>query len=1052
MPKSDNVHKILIIGSGPVTIGQGSESDAACVQACTALRSQGYETVLVNANPVTLATDSGIADVTYIEPLNADVLTEIIAAERPDALLPNLGGQSGLTLSAELAQSGVLERYGVEMIGVTVDVIRQCQDRTVFKEIMAGIGIEMPRSRIVSSVEEAQAVGETLGCPVAVHPVYTMGGTGGGMAYNVEEIPEIANRGISASLRGQIMLEESLLGWQELELEVIRDARNRMITVCSIENVDPTGVHTGDSVCTIPMLTIAPELRDRLQSHAHAIAEAIGIIGCANIQFAHRPETGRVVVIEVNPRLSRTSALADRATGFPVAGVSALLACGIPLDELPHPWQVNAAPADYVTVKFPRWAFEKFEAVEDRLGIQMRSVGEVMGVGKTYKEALQKAVRASDTGCDGLGFAKDYHKKSSEELMHMLGTPTSGRQFILYEALRKGGDPAEIHRKTRISPWFIEQMKELVVLEEEILTHKNTLPPEGLLIQAKKAGFSDRYLARILNVSEKNIREKQNAIGLQKAWAPLNGIEPAAYYSTCNAPDKNPVSDRKKIIILGGGPNRIGQSAESDYCCVHAAAAVRDAGYEAIIVNCAPDAVSTGENISDKRYIEPLTPEDVLAIVEKEHPEGVIAQFGGQSAMEMARQLADAGVTLPGAPSATALQAENRQEFMGMMRDLGIPRPKSDTARTPEAALRVASEIGYPVMVRSSRGQTAAIPEDADALRKYLAAFPSALPLTIEKFLEKAIEVEAAAVADGTDVFVPAIVENIELAGVHSGDSACVIPPISISPKHIETLREYTRKIALKMSITGLINVRYAIADDTVYALEAKAGATRTLPVIAKVCDVPLTEIATGVILGRKLSEIAPAPRPVMHYGVKAPVFPFHIFPEVDPLLGPEMRSTGTVLGVSDSFGRAYFKSQETGPSALPPEGTVLITVADRDKPGVLEPARLFREMGFRILATRGTRDFLAENGIRADSIRKLGYGRPDIVDAVKTGQIRLVINTPAGRQSKEDDSYIRKASVRYNVPNITTTAAALAAARGIAARRTGKPRVRPVQGYHAAR
>ena len=1062
MPKREDIHKVLIIGSGPIIIGQACEFDYSGTQACKALRSLGYEIVLVNSNPATIMTDPGMADVTYIEPLNANVLTEIIATERPDALLPNLGGQTGLNLSSELYRSGVLEKYGVRVIGVNVEAIERGEDRLAFKNTMIRLGIEMPLSEIVHTVEDAEAVAEKLGYPVVIRPAYTMGGTGGGLVYNVEELRTVAARGLAASLVNQILGEESVLGWEELELEGVRDAKNQMITVCFIENVDAMGIHTGDSYCTAPMLTIAPELQQRLQQYSYAIVEAIEVIGGTNIQFAHDPKTGRVVVIEINPRTSRSSALASKATGFPIAFVSSLLAGGLTMDEIPY-WRdgtlgKNTPPGDYVVVKFARWAFEKFRGIEDRLGTQMRAVGEVMSIGKNYKEALQKAIRSLETGRYGLGFAKDFNKKSAEELLQMLRTPTSERQFMMYEALRKGVDIDTLYEITHIKPWFIQQMKELVELEESVLGYKGKKLPDDILIRAKKEGFADRYLAERLGLPEKDIRARRISLGIAESWepVPVSGVENAAYYySTYNAEDKVPVSDRKKIMVLGGGPNRIGQGIEFDYCCVHAAFAIRDAGLESIMVNCNPETVSTDYDTSDKLYFEPLTVEDVLSIYHKEKPEGVIVQFGGQTPLNIAGELADAGVRIIGTTPETIDLAEDRDRFRKVMRKLGIPQPESGMAANLAEALEIAKKIGYPLMVRPSYvlgGRAMEVVLDEEMMSRYMEAAVNVSPqrpILIDKFLENAVEAEADAIADGTDAFVPAVMEHIELAGVHSGDSACVIPPVSIPQKHIETIREYTRKIAIELNVVGLMNIQYAIANDTVYILEANPRASRTVPIVSKVCNIPMAHLATRIMLGQKLSDLNLKHIPFPHFGVKESVFPFNMFPEVDPLLGPEMRSTGEVLGLADSFGLAFFKSQEATKLSLPVEGSVLITVADRDKPSVLEPARLFRDLGFKIHTTKGTHEFLKNNGIETELIRKLGYGRPDIVDAIKNGEIKLVINTPSGRESQEDDSYIRKAAIKYKVSHITTTAAALAAAKGIAARRKGKPQVKSLQRYH---
>jgi len=1063
MPKRKDIKKVMIIGSGPIVIGQACEFDYSGTQACKALRKLGYEIVLVNSNPATIMTDPGMADATYIEPLNLQTMVEIIENERPDAILPNLGGQTGLNLTSELARSGILEKYGVKVIGVQVDAIERGEDRIAFKETMRRLGIEMPKSEPAYTVEEAEKIAAALGYPVVIRPAYTMGGTGGGLVYNVEELRTVASRGIAASLVGQILVEESVLGWEELELEVVRDAKNQMITVCFIENVDPMGVHTGDSFCTAPMLTIDQELQKKLQKYSYDIVEAIQVIGGTNIQFAHDPATGRVVVIEINPRTSRSSALASKATGFPIAFVSSLLAGGLTLDEIPY-WREGTLDrytpwGDYVVVKFARWDFEKFPGAEDRLGTQMRAVGEAMSIGKTYKEALQKAIRSIEKGRYGLGFAKDFNRKPLDELMELLAEPSSERQFIMYEALRKGADVEELHRKTYIKHWYIRQMKELVELEEEILSFKGKILPAELLVKAKKDGFSDRYLAMILNVPEKDIRERRIAHGLKQSWEaiPVSGVENAAYYfSTYNAPDSVAVSDRKKIMVLGGGPNRIGQGIEFDYCCVHAAFTLREEGFESIMVNCNPETVSTDYDTSDKLYFEPLTVEDVLAIYEKEKPEGVIVQFGGQTPLNIAGELAEAGVKILGTSPETIDLAEDRDRFRRMMDKLGIPMPDSGMASTLEEALEIAGRIGYPLMVRPSYvlgGRGMEVVHDEEMLKRYVAAAVGVTPerpILVDKFLENAVEAEADAISDGTDAFVPSVMEHIELAGIHSGDSACVIPPISIPARHIDTICEYTRRIAVAFNVVGLMNIQYAICNDVVYILEANPRASRTVPLVSKVCNISMARIATQVMLGKKLADFNLKNRAIPHFGVKEAVFPFNMFQEVDPVLGPEMRSTGEVLGLADSFGLAFYKAEEAAQQVLPKEGTVLITVGQKeDKNGVLEVAREFAKLGFNIKATEGTRRFLLENGIEAAHILKMHEGRPNIVDGIKNGEIQLVINTPSGRLSKHDDSYIRKAAIKYKVPYITTIAAAVAAAKGIAALRKGHGRAKSLQAYH---
>jgi carbamoyl-phosphate synthase large subunit len=1062
MPRRDDIHRVMIIGSGPIVIGQACEFDYSGTQACKALRSLGYEVVLVNSNPATIMTDPGTADVTYIEPLNVERMRQIIEKERPDALLPNLGGQTGLNLASELAKAGILEQYGVQVIGVQIDAIERGEDRIIFKQTMDRLGIEVPRSSPAYTIEEAEAVAAELGYPVVVRPAYTLGGTGGGLVYNVEELRTVAGRGLAASMIGQVLIEESVLGWEELELEVVRDSKNQIITVCFIENIDAMGIHTGDSFCSAPMLTISQELQQRLQGYSYRIAEAIQVVGGTNIQFAHDPKTGRVVIIEINPRTSRSSALASKATGFPIARVSAMLAAGLTLDEIPY-WRDGTLDkytpsGDYVVIKFARWAFEKFPGSIDKLGTQMRAVGEVMSIGKTYKEALQKAIRSLEIGRYGLGFAKDYHQRSLTELLDLLREPTSERQFILYEALRKGAAIDDLYALTHIKPWFLEQMRELVALEEALLLFKGQMPPDELLAQAKRDGFSDRYLAQILGLAEGAIRARRQELGIVQGWhsVPVSGAEDAYYYySTYNAPDAVPVDERRKVLILGGGPNRIGQGIEFDYCCVHAAFALRDQGVETIMINCNPETVSTDYDTSDKLYFEPLTVEDVLSIYEKEQPEGVIVQFGGQTPLNIAEELAAAGVRILGTSPASIAMAEDRDLFRRRMEELEIPMPESGMATNIDEALEIAERIGYPVMVRPSfvlGGRGMEVVHNAEMLHRYVANAVQVTPerpILVDRFLQNAIEAEADALADGSAAFVPAVMEHIELAGVHSGDSACVIPPVSISPEHLATIGEYTRKIAQELDVVGLINVQLAIENDTVYVLEANPRASRTVPLVSKVCGLSMARLATRLMLGESLAELALRPMRIPHYGVKEAVFPFGMFPEVDPLLGPEMRSTGEVLGLADSYGLAFYKAEEAAKPALPTSGTVLISVAEKNA-AVLEIGRRFAALGFAIRATEGTQRFFADHGIPATTIRKLAEGRPNIIDEIVNRNIDIVVNTPLGHRSHADDSYLRKAAIQYKVPYITTLAAALASAEGIAAGRAGHGGVRSLQSYHA--
>lgn len=1069
MSQRKDIHKVLIIGSGPIIIGQACEFDYSGTQACKALKNLGYEIVLVNSNPATIMTDPETADVTYIEPLNVERLEQIIEKERPDALLPNLGGQSGLNLCSELAKEGVLEKYNVEVIGVQVDAIERGEDRIEFKNTMDSLGIEMARSEVAYSVDEALAIADELGYPVVLRPAYTMGGAGGGLVYNVEELKTVCARGLQASMVGQVLVEESILGWEELELEVVRDSEGNMITVCFIENIDPLGVHTGDSFCSAPMLTISEEVQKRLQEKSHKVVDSVKVIGGCNVQWAHDPKTDRDIIIEINPRTSRSSALASKATGFPIASVSAMLATGLTLKDIPcgkyGTLDKYVPGGDYVVIKFARWAFEKFKGVEDKLGTQMRAVGEVMSIGKTYKEAFQKAIRSLETGRYGLGHAKDFDTKTKEELLKMLITASSERHFIMYEALRKGATIEEIHNLTKVKHYFIEQMKELVEEEEALAAHKGVLPSEEALISAKKNGFSDKYLGQILDLTETEIREKRISIGMEEAWegVHVSGTQDKAYYySTYNTEDKNPVNeDKPKIMILGGGPNRIGQGIEFDYCCVHASLALKKLGFETIIVNCNPETVSTDYDTSDKLYFEPLTLEDVLSIYKKEKPVGVIAQFGGQTPLNLAADLEKNGVKILGtAPSVIDL-AEDRDLFRAMMDKLEIPMPESGMAVNVDEALAIAEEIGYPVMVRPSYvlgGRGMEIVYDAESMVGYMNAAVGVTPdrpILIDRFLGHATECEADAISDGTHAFVPAVMEHIELAGVHSGDSACIIPSRYISEENVKTIKEYTRRIAEEMHVQGLMNMQYAIENDKVYVLEANPRASRTVPLVSKVCNIRMVPLAIDIVTSELTGRPSPVPQlkeqDIPYYGVKEAVFPFNMFQEVDPVLGPEMRSTGEVLGLSRFYGEAFFKAQEATQTKLPLEGTVLITVNDKDKPEVVELAREFAETGFRILASKHTFELIREAGIEAEMVNKLQEGRPNILDLITNGKIDLIVNTPIGQEKMADDSYLRKAAIKKKIPYMTTMAAAKATVSGIKSlKKPGCGEVKSLQQLHS--
>ena len=1068
MPQRTDIHKVLIIGSGPIIIGQACEFDYSGTQACKALKKLGYEIVLVNSNPATIMTDPEMADVTYIEPLNRERLEQIIAKERPDALLPNLGGQSGLNLCAELAGAGILEKYNVKVIGVQVDAIERGEDRIEFKNAMNALGIEMARSQVAYTVEEALQIADGLGYPVVLRPAYTMGGAGGGLVYNKDELRTVCARGLQASLVGQVLVEESILGWEELELEVVRDADGNMITVCFIENIDPMGVHTGDSFCAAPMLTISEEVQKRLQEQAYRIVESVQVIGGTNVQFAHDPVSDRIIVIEINPRTSRSSALASKATGFPIAMVSAMLAAGLTLKDIPcgkyGTLDKYVPDGDYVVIKFARWAFEKFKGVEDRLGTQMRAVGEVMSIGKNYKEAFQKAIRSLETGRYGLGQIPKMEEKSKEQLLRMLANPSSERHFAMYEALKKGASVEEIHEATHVKKWFIQQMQELVEEEKTLLSNRGSLPDDETLVRAKKDGFSDKYLSILLQVSEQEIRERRIALGLEENWegVHVSGTPDSAYYySTYNGQDKNPVrSDRPKVMILGGGPNRIGQGIEFDYCCVHASLALKKLGFETIIVNCNPETVSTDYDTSDKLYFEPLTLEDVLSIYKKEKPVGVIAQFGGQTPLNLAADLEKNGVRILGTAPDVIDLAEDRDQFRAMMDRLEIPMPESGMATTVEEALEIARRIGYPVMVRPSyvlggRGMEV-VYHDA-SLTDYMKAAVGVTPdrpILIDRFLNHAVECEADAISDGTHAFVPAVMEHIELAGIHSGDSACIIPSRHISEENVATIKEYTRKIAEEMHVRGLMNMQYAIENDRVYVLEANPRASRTVPLVSKVCNIRMVPLATEIITADITGRPSPVPelkeQDIPYYGVKEAVFPFNMFPEVDPILGPEMRSTGEVLGLSASVGEAFFKSQEATQTRLPLSGTVLISVNRRDKAEVVEVGRAFKEAGFKILATGNTCALLNEAGIEAKLVKKLYEGRPNVLDFITNGEIDLIINSPVGDDSAHDDSYLRKAAIKKKIPYMTTIAAARATVEGILyVQKAGNGEVHSLQTLH---
>ena len=1034
----NNRKKVLIIGSGPIIIGQACEFDYSGTQACKALRKLGYEIVLVNSNPATIMTDPGIADVTYLEPLNAERLEEIIAAERPDCLLPNLGGQSGLNLCSELDKKGILKKYNVEVIGVQVDAIERGEDRIEFKKTMDSLGIAMARSEVAYSVEEALKIADKLGYPVCLRPAYTMGGTGGGLVYNTEELKTVCARGLQASLVGQVLVEESVLGWEELELEVVRDRKGNMITVCFIENIDPLGVHTGDSFCSAPMLTIPEDVQKELQRQAYKIVDAIQVIGGTNVQFARNSEDGRIIVIEINPRTSRSSALASKATGFPIALVSAMLATGLTLEDIPcgkyGTLDKYYPDGDYIVIKFARWAFEKFKNAEDKLGTQMRAVGEVMSIGKTYKEAFQKAIRSLEKGRYGLGFAKDFHDKTKEELIGMLHVPSSERQFIMYEALRKGATVDELFELTKIKKYFIEQMKELVDEENALIAAKGAIPEKDVLAQAKKDGFSDKYLSQILDVPENDIRAKRTEYGIVETWEGIHvsGTQDAAYYySSYNGTDKDPVNnDRPKIMILGSGPNRIGQGIEFDYCCVHAANALKELGFETIMVNCNPETVSTDYDTSDKLYFEPLTLEDVLSIHEKEKPVGVIAQFGGQTPLNLAADLKKAGVNILGTTPETIDFAEDRDLFRGMMEKLGIPMPESGMAVTVDDALSIAEKIGYPVMVRPSyvlggQGMQIAINDnDIDEFIGIINRIAQDHPILVDKYLQgKEIEVDA--VCDGTDILIPGIMEHIERAGIHSGDSISVYPAQSLTEGAKAKIAEYTRRLAKSLHVIGMINIQFIVCgEDDVYVIEVNPRSSRTVPYISKVTGIPIVPLATQVITGKKIKDLGYTPglQPEADYvAVKMPVFSFEKIRGADISLGPEMKSTGECLGIAKTFDEALYKAFIGAGIKLPKHKNMIMTVRDEDHADAVEIGRRFEKIGYHIFATSGTARALNEAGVKATPVRKIEQESPNLLDLILGHKIDLVIDIPAqGAEHSRDGFVIRRNAIETGVNVLT--------------------------------
>jgi len=1069
MPKRTDIKKILIIGSGPIVIGQACEFDYSGTQACKALKEEGFEVVLVNSNPATIMT---MADRTYVEPITPEVVAEIIKEERPDALLPTLGGQTGLNVAFEVTRRGVLEKYGVEMIAASAEVIRKAEDREAFREAMKNIGLKVPRSEIVTSVREALKAAERIGYPIIVRPSFTLGGTGGGVAYNREELEEIVSQGLELSLIHQVMLEESVLGWKEFELEVMRDKNDNVVIICPIENFDPMGVHTGDSITVAPAQTLTDREYQRMRDAAIAIMREIGVdTGGSNVQFAIHPKTGEMVVIEMNPRVSRSSALASKATGFPIAKIAAKLAVGYTLDEIPNDitreTMASFEPTiDYVVVKVPRFTFEKFPETKDELTTSMRSVGETMAIGRTFKEALQKALRGLEIGRAGLGAdgksPSDQGKLPPREvIVEKLRIPNSERIFYIREAYKAGFTTAEIYELSHIDPWFLEQIRQIIEKEAEITP--DALNSAEKLYEIKRYGFSDKQIGFLTGLKETEVSQKRKGQGIRPVYklvdtcaAEFEAYTPY-YYSSYEVENEARVSRKRKVMILGGGPNRIGQGIEFDYCCVHASFGLRELGVESIMVNSNPETVSTDYDTSDRLYFEPLTLEDVLHIYEQEDPEGVIIQFGGQTPLNLAVPLAEAGVKILGTSPDSIDRAEDRERFTALLDKLGLKKPPAGTAFTVEEALEVARRIGYPVLVRPSYvlgGRAMQIVWDEESLRHYMAT--AALvnpehPVLIDKFLEQAVEVDVDAISDGEITVIGGIMEHIEEAGIHSGDSACVIPPISISRKMIEEIKEATRALARELNVVGLMNVQYAIKDEELFVLEVNPRASRTIPFVSKAIGVPLARFATWVMMGKSLKEIGFTkeiePR---HISVKEAVFPFRRFPGVDVLLGPEMKSTGEVMGIDLDFGLAYAKAQLAAGMQLPTSGKVFISVKDSDKPLVVEIAKALAELGFKIVATKGTAEVLKAAGIEVEIIPKISDKvRPNAIDLLKNGEFSLVINTAQGKVSWEDAYLIRRYAMELNVPYATTISCAKAMVEAIKRLKEAKFTVRPLQDYY---
>ncbi len=1070
MPKRTDIHKILIIGAGPIIISQGCEFDYSGTQACKALKEEGYEVILVNSNPATIMTDPETADRTYIEPVTPATLAKIIEKERPDALLPTLGGQTGLNTAVEAANMGVLEKYGVEMIGASLESINKAEDRELFRDAMNKIGLRIPESGFAHNMVEVETIAARIGFPIIVRPSFTLGGTGGGVAYNPEELADLAKSGLDASFITQVMLEESVLGWKEYELEVMRDHAGNVVIVCSIENIDAMGVHTGDSLTVAPAQTLSDKEYQMLRDASIAIMQEIGVdTGGSNVQFAINPENGEMIIVEMNPRVSRSSALASKATGFPIAKIAAKLAVGYTLDEITNDITGETLACfepsiDYCVVKIPRWTFEKFPETDDVLTTAMKSVGETMSIGRTFKEAFQKGLRSLEIGRFGFGAdGKDPAPGSISrtELEYRLATPNSQRIFFIKHALENGMDIETINSLTSIDPWFLVQMKQLVEFDKTITLAGRDLSKE-MLKKAKRWGYSDRQLAHLTGTSEEKIERQRKRLGIVPVYklvdtcaAEFRAATPY-YYSTYEEECEARVSDRKKVIILGGGPNRIGQGIEFDYCCVHASFALREEGVESIMVNSNPETVSTDYDTSDKLYFEPLTREDVLHIVEKEKPFGVIVQFGGQTPLNLAMDLEQAGVPIIGTSPDSIDRAEDRDRFQAMLDKLGIAQPANGIAVNIEEAHAVAEKIGYPVMVRPSfvlGGRAMKIVYDRSALEEYfnLAVLASPdHPVLIDQFLEDAFELDVDAISDGQNTVIGGMMEHIEEAGIHSGDSACVLPPYSISDEHILEMTQAAKALAKELNVKGLMNIQFGIMDGKVYVIEVNPRASRTIPFVSKATGVPLAKLATKVMLGKTLAELGLTEQKIpAHFSVKEAVMPFDRFSKVDPVLGPEMKSTGEVMGIDMDLGAAVAKAQLGAGQNLPTQGTVFISVQDSDKNAALSVARDFYDMGFTLIATRGTAMFLGENAIPAKVIEKVSTGRPNVVDAIKNNEIQLILNTGASSQTKADGYAIRRAAIRYKVPYATTTDGTRAICKAIQALKRERLTVKAIQEYH---